>query len=115
MMSRKARRNPRIPADIDPRRSTGASNVIGGTVSEDRRLTLYCSFCGKSQHEVVVLIAGPTVFICDECTDLCSSLAATHRVRKAIREELAAMGIAPRDSGSSPEGENSRSEVEGEA
>jgi hypothetical protein len=33
--------------------------------------TLYCSFCGKSQHEVRKLIAGPTVFICDECVALC--------------------------------------------
>ena len=33
--------------------------------------TLYCSFCGKSQHEVRKLIAGPTVFICDECVKLC--------------------------------------------
>jgi len=33
--------------------------------------TLYCSFCGKSQHEVKKLIAGPTVFICDECVELC--------------------------------------------
>lgn len=32
---------------------------------------LYCNFCGKSQHEVLKLIAGPTVFICDECTDVC--------------------------------------------
>ena len=32
--------------------------------------TLYCSFCGKSQHEVRKLIAGPTVFICDECVEL---------------------------------------------
>lgn len=37
----------------------------------DKKNTLYCSFCGKSQHEVRKLIAGPTVFICDECTDLC--------------------------------------------
>ena len=33
--------------------------------------TLYCSFCGKSQHEVRKLIAGPTVFICDECVVMC--------------------------------------------
>ena len=32
---------------------------------------LYCSFCGKSQHEVKKLIAGPSVFICDECIELC--------------------------------------------
>ncbi len=36
--------------------------------------TLYCSFCGKSQHEVRKLIAGPTVFICDECVDLCTDI-----------------------------------------
>ena len=35
---------------------------------------LYCSFCGKSQHEVRKLIAGPTVFICDECVDLCNDI-----------------------------------------
>lgn len=41
--------------------------------------TLYCSFCGKSQHEVKKLIAGPSVFICDECIDLCNDI---------IRDEL---------------------------
>jgi ATP-dependent Clp protease ATP-binding subunit ClpX len=40
---------------------------------------LYCSFCGKSQHEVRKLIAGPSVFICDECVELCNDI---------IREEL---------------------------
>ena len=38
----------------------------------DSKSTLYCSFCGKSQHEVRKLIAGPTVFICDECVELCN-------------------------------------------
>ena len=36
--------------------------------------TLFCSFCGKSQHEVRKLIAGPTVFICDECVELCMDI-----------------------------------------
>mgnify|MGYP003664773912 FL=1 len=45
---------------------------------QDNKL-LYCSFCGKSQHEVKKLIAGPSVFICDECVDLCNDI---------IREEL---------------------------
>ena len=44
---------------------------------------LYCSFCGKSQHEVRKLIAGPTVFICDECVDLCNDI---------IREEIQEAG-----------------------
>ena len=42
------------------------ANPTGG----DSKNTLYCSFCGKSQHEVRKLIAGPTVFICDECVEL---------------------------------------------
>jgi len=39
-----------------------------------RAATLYCSFCGKSQHEVAKLVAGPKVLICDECTDLCHGI-----------------------------------------
>lgn len=41
---------------------------------DDNASTLYCSFCGKSQHEVRKLIAGPTVFICDECVELCMDI-----------------------------------------
>ncbi len=51
--------------------------------------TLFCSFCGKSQHEVKKLIAGPSVFICDECIDLCNDI---------IRDELPA-GAEGRDAG----------------
>jgi ATP-dependent Clp protease ATP-binding subunit ClpX len=47
--------------------------------SGDSDRLLYCSFCGKSQHEVRKLIAGPSVFICDECVDLCNDI---------IREEI---------------------------
>ncbi|MGI9363643.1 MAG: ATP-dependent Clp protease ATP-binding subunit ClpX [Rhizobiaceae bacterium] len=48
------------------------SNTSGG--GGDSKNTLYCSFCGKSQHEVRKLIAGPTVFICDECVELCMDI-----------------------------------------
>ncbi|MCC7411966.1 MAG: AAA family ATPase, partial [Gammaproteobacteria bacterium] len=48
---------------------------------------LYCSFCGKSQHEVRKLIAGPSVFICDECVELCNDI-----IREEIQEK-AASGI----------------------
>jgi ATP-dependent Clp protease ATP-binding subunit ClpX len=44
------------------------------TSGESSKNTLYCSFCGKSQHEVRKLIAGPTVFICDECVELCMDI-----------------------------------------
>src|SRR6516164_3445693 len=43
---------------------------MGKVTGHDGKGTLYCSFCGKSQHEVRKLIAGPTVFICDECVEL---------------------------------------------
>lgn len=58
----------------------------------DSKSTLYCSFCGKSQHEVRKLIAGPTVFICDECVELCNDI---------IREEIKG-GVAARKDGAVP-------------
>ena len=54
----------------------------------DSKSTLYCSFCGKSQHEVRKLIAGPTVFICDECVELCNDI---------IREETKSSLVKTRD------------------
>ena len=54
----------------------------------DNKNTLYCSFCGKSQHEVRKLIAGPTVFICDECVELCMDI---------IREETKGTGLKSAD------------------
>lgn len=54
------------------------------STSGDSKNTLYCSFCGKSQHEVRKLIAGPTVFICDECVELCMDI---------IREETKSSGL----------------------
>ena len=51
------------------------------TKAEGEKL-LYCSFCGKSQHEVRKLIAGPSVFICDECVDLCNDI-----IREEIQDE----------------------------
>ncbi len=55
--------------------------------SGDNSKVLYCSFCGKSQHEVRKLIAGPSVFICDECVELCNDI---------IREELEEKASAAR-------------------
>ena len=60
------------------------ANASGG----DSKNTLYCSFCGKSQHEVRKLIAGPTVFICDECVELCMDI---------IREETKSSSLKSAD------------------
>jgi len=51
---------------------------------DDSGKLLYCSFCGKSQHEVRKLIAGPSVFVCDECVDLCNDI-----IREEIQESTA--------------------------
>jgi ATP-dependent Clp protease ATP-binding subunit ClpX len=66
-----------------------ASNSSG-----DSKNTLYCSFCGKSQHEVRKLIAGPTVFICDECVELCMDI---------IREETKSSGLKTKDGVPTPQ------------
>src|SRR5258707_323860 len=67
------------------------SKASGG----DAKNTLYCSFCGKSQHEVRKLIAGPTVFICDECVELCMDI-----IREETKTQLVKSGDGvptPRD------------------
>ncbi|WOF73675.1 ATP-dependent Clp protease ATP-binding subunit ClpX [Parvibaculaceae bacterium PLY_AMNH_Bact1] len=69
------------------------SKVSGGG-SGDSKNTLYCSFCGKSQHEVRKLIAGPTVFICDECVELCMDI---------IREENKTSLVKSRDGVPTPQ------------
>ena len=61
---------------------------MANSTSGDSKNTLYCSFCGKSQHEVRKLIAGPTVFICDECVELCMDI---------IREETKSAGLKASD------------------
>lgn len=55
--------------------------------SDDSKNTLYCSFCGKSQHEVKKLIAGPNVFICNECVELCTDI-----IREEDRTQLVRSG-----------------------
>ncbi|MEM1064133.1 MAG: ATP-dependent Clp protease ATP-binding subunit ClpX [Pseudomonadota bacterium] len=61
---------------------------MASSSGNDSKNTLYCSFCGKSQHEVRKLIAGPTVFICDECVELCMDI---------IREETKSSGLKSAD------------------
>jgi len=65
------------------------------STGNDSKNTLYCSFCGKSQHEVRKLIAGPTVFICDECVELCMDI-----IREEHKTSLVSTGDGvptPRD------------------
>jgi ATP-dependent Clp protease ATP-binding subunit ClpX len=76
-----------------------ASRIVQGedmskASAGDNKNTLYCSFCGKSQHEVRKLIAGPTVFICDECVELCMDI---------IREENKSSLVKSKDGVPSPQ------------
>ncbi len=64
------------------------SGIMTKASNGDGKNILYCSFCGKSQHEVKKLIAGPTVFICDECVELCNDI---------IREETKNALVKTRD------------------
>src|SRR5688500_20368749 len=66
-------------------------NKAGGS---DSKNTLHCTFCGKSQHEVRKLIAGPTVFICDECVELCMDI---------IREENKSSMVKSREGVPTPQ------------
>ncbi|VAV89256.1 ATP-dependent Clp protease ATP-binding subunit ClpX [hydrothermal vent metagenome] len=70
------------------------SKIGGKSSGGDGKNTLYCSFCGKSQHEVRKLIAGPTVFICDECVELCMDI---------IREESKSSLVKAGDGVPSPQ------------
>ncbi len=54
---------------------------------EDNGKLLYCSFCGKSQHEVRKLIAGPSVFVCDECVELCNDI-----IREEVEDKSSSLG-----------------------
>lgn len=74
--------------------SGGAGPSGTGAGGGDGKNTLYCSFCGKSQHEVRKLIAGPTVFICDECVELCMDI---------IREESKSSLVKSGDGVPSPQ------------
>ncbi|RMF02377.1 MAG: ATP-dependent Clp protease ATP-binding subunit ClpX, partial [Alphaproteobacteria bacterium] len=67
---------------------------MASSSGNDSKNTLYCSFCGKSQHEVRKLIAGPTVFICDECVELCMDI---------IREETKGSGFKTSDGVPTPQ------------
>jgi ATP-dependent Clp protease ATP-binding subunit ClpX len=62
----------------------------GSNGGDDGKL-LYCSFCGKSQHEVRKLIAGPSVFICDECVELCNDI-----IREEMEEKTSEEGQLPK-------------------
>src|SRR3989339_373831 len=64
-------------------------------MSEEENKTLHCSFCGKSQHEVKKLIAGPSVFVCNECIDLCNDI--IHEEEQANAQEEKAALPTPRE------------------
>jgi hypothetical protein len=82
-----------LSAKIDAARSRSslATSAQNGTPPEK---LLYCSFCGKSQHEVQKLIAGPTVYICDGCVDLCVDIVDEHLLRLVEGDEGSARAMS---------------------
>jgi ATP-dependent protease Clp ATPase subunit len=64
-------------------------------LSDSEAKTFFCSFCGKSQHEVFRLVAGPTVFICDECVEICDDITWRGKYEQDGRETIAVKIRAP--------------------
>ncbi len=69
-------------------RASGASPLAPAEEQQpEKPKILYCSFCGKSQHQVRALIAGPTVFICDECVGLCNDIVADKEILGLLKTD----------------------------
>src|ERR1700704_5992312 len=68
--------HPPVPADWSPHRPRGTLRIDPMPIEKRDGASLTCSFCGKAQKEVKKLIAGPTVYICDECIGLCNDIIA---------------------------------------
>jgi hypothetical protein len=71
-----------------------SADAMAGPQDPASQPVLYCSFCGKSQHEVKKLIAGPTVFICDECVDLCVDIIDEELLRLIEGDEQGARAMS---------------------
>jgi ClpX C4-type zinc finger/Glyoxalase superfamily protein len=70
------------------------SGAVAGPQGPAPEVVLYCSFCGKSQHHVNKLIAGPAVFICDECVDVCIDIIDEQLLRLVEGDEAAARAMS---------------------
>ena len=80
-----------LSARIDTQNSNAATGPQNQTPQQK---LLYCSFCGKSQHEVHKLIAGPAVYICDECVDLCVDIVDEQLLRLIEGDETSARAMS---------------------
>jgi hypothetical protein len=79
-----------LSAKIESARSDapdGSAPSGAGAIGPQSTDTLYCSFCGKSQREVRKLIAGPTVFVCDECVELCNHIIENEEIMDLFAED----------------------------
>jgi ClpX C4-type zinc finger/Glyoxalase superfamily protein len=81
-----------LSAKIDAAQPRSGSTV--GQQGPTPPAVLYCSFCGKTQHEVKALVAGPHVFICDECIDLCSDIIDEQLLRLIEGDEASARAMS---------------------
>lgn len=82
-----------LSAKIDAAQSRSSSAISPQNRTPQERL-LYCSFCGKNQHEVQKLIAGPAVYICDGCVDLCVDFVDEHLLRLVEGDERSARAMS---------------------
>lgn len=79
-----------LSAKIETNKSSLPATGLSVTSADAEKKTLNCSFCGKSQHEVQKLIAGPTIFICNACVALCADIIDDEELAKLLGEDRAA-------------------------
>ena len=99
LIDRVVRQRELIPRPDGKGGSRGNGGGRGRMKKRDDDANLSCSFCGKSQREVKKLIAGPTVYICDECIELCNDIIAEESARTSCAAPRLAGPQAPRDQG----------------
>src|SRR5258708_7187056 len=75
--------------EVAQSRAAGAPPLTpaAGDDAAPQKTTLHCSFCGKSQHDVRCLVAGPTVFICDECVALCDDIVEDEKIQSLLQAD----------------------------
>ena len=79
-----------LSAKIEAAQSRASSAPLAPAAEHDpapQKTTLHCSFCGKSQHDVRCLVAGPAVFICDECVALCDDIVENEKIQSLLKAD----------------------------
>lgn len=76
-----------LSAKIEASKPATAPKTLEQAAAEPEGPTLFCSFCGKSQHDIAILIAGPTVFVCNECVSVCAEIVDDFNITDLLKND----------------------------